>query len=72
VARFGRILRGKAPADRPIQFFSSLLGHPVLILIQSNGIRGEAVAEAGDRVTILAKPVDPARIRAWLSADGRL
>jgi len=26
VASFGRILRGKAPADRPIQFFSGLLG----------------------------------------------
>jgi hypothetical protein len=25
VASFGRILRGKAPADRPIQFFSGLL-----------------------------------------------
>ncbi len=48
------------------------LGHSVPILIQSNGARGEAIAAAGERVTILAKPVDPARIRAWLSADGRL
>ena len=52
------------------------LGHPVPILIQSNcgpdGARGEAIADALPRVTILDKPVDPARIRAWLSADGRL
>ncbi len=52
------------------------LGHAVPILIQANGgmniAGGEPLAEAGERVTILPKPVDPARIRAWLSADGRL
>jgi len=52
------------------------LGHPVPILIQSNcgpnAARGKAIAEAQACVTILDKPVDPARIRAWLSADGHL
>ncbi len=44
------------------------VGAPVPILIQSNNGYTTVPGRSEERVTILAKPVDPARIRAWLTA----
>lgn len=45
-------------------------GAQVPILIQSNNGGTDVPGRPVEGVTILPKPVDPARIRAWLNADG--
>jgi len=62
VASFGRILRGKAPADRPIQFFSSLLvikhvkgllrWFPVGLIYKGPGEQAEGEFAGFDRIHV--------------------